>query len=103
MNQYQICSNSLKGAVDDLSGKWTFLILAELRQTDCQFNELRRKLNISTKTLSNDLVKLEKKGLVNRNVNDTRPVTVTYSLTEKALDLDDILISLMKWQSKWND
>lgn len=102
-NQFEICSNSLKGAIEELGGKWTFLILAELRQEPCQFNQLKRKLGISTKTLSSDLVKLEKRGLINRVVKDTKPITVEYSLTNKSYDLDNILVELMKWNIKWRD
>lgn len=102
-NQFEICSSSLKGAIGQLDGKWTFLILAELRQETCQFNQLKRKLGISTKTLSNDLVKLEKRGLINREVKNTRPITVEYSLTDKSYDLDNILIELMKWNIKWHN
>lgn len=100
-DQFEICSNSLRGAIEELGGKWTFLILAQLRQEPYQFNQLKRKLGISTKTLSNDLVKLEKRGLINRVVKDTRPITVEYSLTDKSYDLDNILIELMKWNIKW--
>lgn len=101
MEDFQICSQTLKAAIEELNGKWTFLILAELRQQPYQFNQLKRALNISTKTLSNDLLKLEERGLINRDVKTTRPVTVEYTLTDKALALDSVFIDLIKWKNNW--
>lgn len=98
---FEISSQSIRLTFEELSGKWTLMILAELRQAPCQFNELKRRLGISTKTLSNDLARLEARGLIDREVKSTRPVTVEYSLTDKGFDLDQIFIEVMKWQQKW--
>ena len=52
------------------------------------FNELQRHLTsekkkISSRALSDRLKELQKKGLISRTIQDTRPLTVRYDLTDK--------------------
>ncbi|GAA4326673.1 hypothetical protein GCM10023149_29620 [Mucilaginibacter gynuensis] len=62
-----------------------------------KFNELGREADISPRILSKELQEMEMDGLVNREVCDTKPVTVQYSLTEYADTLNEVLFAMEKW------
>lgn len=65
-----------------LGGKWTPNVLWYLRETPRRFSELKSDLQtISAKTLSARLRKLERDGVVLRDVKPTSPPTVEYQLT----------------------
>ena len=51
---------------------------------------------VSRQTFANLLKKLEKEGIVDRNVVDSRPPRVEYSLTEKGKDIAKTLYELDK-------
>lgn len=67
-----------------LSARWTMHILLALHASDDsgRFGEIQQAVSgISNRVLSSRLADLENSGLVSRNVTATRPVTVTYRLT----------------------
>ena len=75
------------------SSRWTVEILATLYIAgDRRFNELRKLLRgISSRTLSDKLSSCTESGLVDRVVETTSPVRVTYSLTEHGRDCGRLL------------
>ncbi len=84
-----------------LKNKWTIFIIRELLTTEKRFNELKRKINgVTTKVLTETLKHLEKMQIVSREVEETIPVKVTYSLTDLGLSLKPILDSLSEWGVK---
>lgn len=74
-------------------GKWTLIVIGQLRQDKRRFNELRRDIaGISQKTLTATLRELERDGFISRTLFTTIPPRVDYALTElghKLLDLTD--------------
>ena len=89
-------------AVDALSifsSRWTVEILATLYIAgDRRFNELRKLLRgISSRTLSDKLTKCVETGLVDRVVETTSPVKVTYQLTEHGRDAGRLLGPLVAY------
>lgn len=82
-------------------GKWSFLIIGELHTGTKHFNELSKKLGISTKSLSDALKNLETNGAITRTVHSTTPVTVEYSLTEKGHDFEQVFLAMREWGAKW--
>ena len=46
--------------------------------------------DISSKVLVDNLTNLEKEDILKRKVNTVSPISVTYRLTEKGQDLEDI-------------
>src|SRR5262245_24907781 len=65
-----------------LGGVWTANVLWYLRDAPRRFSELKSDLEgVSAKTLSARLRKLERDGVVLRNVKPTSPPTVEYRLT----------------------
>src|SRR5829696_4287206 len=80
-----------------LSSPWTLLLLHRLHlEGPKRFGELRRRLGaISTKTLTERLRMLESEGWVHRHYEPTVPPQVTYSLTDKVMELDGVLKELV--------
>ena len=65
-----------------LGGKWTGSILWHLQDQPVRFNDLSRLIGgASKKMITERLRQLESQGLVQRQVIDTSPVAVEYSLT----------------------
>ena len=98
-----ICVESIGKIMEIFGGKWSFHILGELHSGTIRFNELSRKLGISTKSLSDALKSLEANGVIARNVLPTTPVTVEYSLTEKGRDFERAFFEMKEWGKKWLD
>lgn len=96
-----VCVDSIQKVMDIFGGKWTFIIMGELHSGEKHFNELVKKLGISTKSLSNVLRKLEANDIILRTVLPTTPVTVAYSLTEKGKDFEEIFVKMKDWGNKW--
>lgn len=68
---------------DQISDKWTMMILTVLDDGPTRFNSLKRRLaGISQKSLSQTLRRLERNGLICRQVLPLSPVAVEYSLSE---------------------
>ena len=58
---------------------------------------------MSTKSLTDTLRHLEANGIVHREAKPTVPVTVEYSLTDKARAFDDVLLAMKAWGEEWLD
>jgi DNA-binding HxlR family transcriptional regulator len=96
-----ICVESIKRIMDIFGSKWSFQILGELHTGAKRFNELGRKLGISTKSLSDALKNLESNGVIIRTVLPTTPVTVEYTLAEKGRDFERVFFEMREWGKKW--
>ncbi|MGE7776625.1 winged helix-turn-helix transcriptional regulator [Chitinophaga sp. NPDC101104] len=87
---------ALQDTIQALGGKWRIFILCALQNGDLRFSDLETRLpGIRPKVLASDLKSLEAHLLVNRQVNPTRPVTVTYSLTPHARHLWPLVDALV--------
>ncbi|PSN09834.1 winged helix-turn-helix transcriptional regulator [Siccibacter turicensis] len=103
----QINGNDLKEVrktrpvLENITNKWSILILTVLCSEPARFNELRRRLDgITHKALADALKRLERNGLVNRKVMPTSPVSVEYSLTPLAKTLQEPFSALYDWALK---
>ncbi|VXD22987.1 conserved hypothetical protein [Planktothrix serta PCC 8927] len=82
--------------------KWSISILRELFRGNQRTHELLEALpGISTKTLTVRLRELEKHGLISRKVYAEIPPRVEYSLTEKGLELQPVLVALKQVGEQW--
>lgn len=89
---------SIKDALEALEGRWKLLILFALSSGPKRFKQLSKEVNgISDKILSKELKNLEANKLVKRNVYDTFPPTVEYSITAHGLSLEKVLEELHYW------
>lgn len=98
------CKNGMlpiRDTLDIVSGKWKLLIIFHLTHGSKRFKELQRMIGeITPRMLSKELKDLEQNQLVLREVFDTSPVTVTYTLTEHGLSLCPVIRSLSEWGAK---
>jgi DNA-binding HxlR family transcriptional regulator len=85
-----------------IGGKWTLLIIRDLASGVKRFNQLERSLRgISPKTLSERLRSLEEEGVIVRQTFAESPPRVEYSLSEKGLDLVNVIESMRTYGKRW--
>lgn len=78
--------------------KWSVLVLVRLGRQPERFRSLMRAIEgISQRMLTTALRGLEYDGLVHRQVFDTRPPSVEYSLTPLGLSLVGHICALANW------
>lgn len=87
-----------------ISGPWTTYILWRLSEyKNVRFGELKRLVpGISSRVLTERLRKLEATGFVKRDYKPTIPPQVSYSLTERGLEMRGILDQMYELSIKWN-
>lgn len=92
------------GLWEVLGCKWTFHIIRLLAQEDAQFNHIKNTIEgLPASTLSTRLKALQREGVVARDVDETAsPPTVTYSLTEKGVELADIIAQIEALESRYS-
>jgi len=89
---------AISDALYILNGKWSVLIIACLASGKKRYLELQRIVEgIGPKMLSKELNKLELNGLITRSVQETKPVTVDYELTEYAHSLKPLIDEMGAW------
>ncbi len=86
-----------------LMGPWTTYIIYNLKSSGPQrFGELKRRVaGISAKMLTERLRTLEGAGLVTRDYEATIPPKVTYALTKRGHELDEVLANLAEIGIRW--
>ena len=81
-----------------LGGKWTGSILWHLKGEPVRFNDLARMIGgASKKMITERLRQLEQQGLVKREVINSSPVSVQYSITPFGETALGFLDELRKW------
>ena len=99
-----LCSEQclLQSVLERIGGKWKLPILCSLTANGAtRYNDLLRNVNgISNTMLSKSLKELEDSGLVQRSEYMEVPIRVEYTLTDRALRLQPILLELIKWESQ---
>ncbi|WP_102159407.1 winged helix-turn-helix transcriptional regulator [Zhihengliuella halotolerans] len=84
--------------LDQVLDKWSLSVLNELCEHPCRFNELRRAIpDVTQKSLTATLRRLERSGIVDRHVTATRPVAVTYGITPLGKTLRSPVDALLEW------
>jgi DNA-binding HxlR family transcriptional regulator len=89
----------IRDAIEIFSGKWKIPIITALIFYDtCGFKELEKIVEgITPKMLSKELKFLEENMLITRKVNNTRPITVNYSITEYGKTCSSVMSELYRW------
>jgi DNA-binding HxlR family transcriptional regulator len=81
-----------------LGKRWTFQIIAQLLARSQSFQELVTHIQgISEKMLSERLKELDREGVIRRQVQEKRPIRVTYHLTEKGEALEPVIRAICVW------
>ncbi|MFE5095278.1 winged helix-turn-helix transcriptional regulator [Streptomyces sp. NPDC056638] len=86
--------------LDQILDKWSLSVLNELCERPCRFNELRRAVpQVTQKSLTATLRRLERNGVIEREVVSTRPVAVRYRITPLGKTLRPPIDVLLEWAS----
>ena len=87
----------LTDVMELFGGKWKFRILFNLNEHgEMRFKDLQETtVGISPKVLSKELQDLEENMMITRTVNSTKPVTVTYAITDYAINAEPVISALI--------
>lgn len=89
---------SIRDALEALDGRWKLLILFSLSTETKRFKQISREVTgITDKVLSKELKSLEMNKLIRREVHNTFPPTVVYSMTEHGRSLEKVIEELHYW------
>jgi DNA-binding HxlR family transcriptional regulator len=89
-------------AVELVGRRWCGAIARALLDGPQRFSELERSItDISARALTQRLRELEAEDVVERIVETTSPVRVSYALTEKGRALEEVVTSLERWADRW--
>ncbi|MEU2183734.1 winged helix-turn-helix transcriptional regulator [Streptomyces thermolilacinus] len=87
--------------LDQVLDKWSLSVLNELCARPCRFNELRRAIPaVTQKSLTATLRRLERNGVVEREVISTRPVAIRYRVTPLGKTLRHPVDVLLAWAAE---
>lgn len=90
--------------LDQITDKWSVLILTALCKKPLRFNELRRCLEgITQKSLTQSLRRLERNGILARHVIPSSQIAVEYSITPLGRTLEDPFQALYLWTLNHTD
>jgi DNA-binding HxlR family transcriptional regulator len=88
--------------LDQLADKWTILVLSAVCDGPIRFNEVKRRVvGVSQKTLTQCLRKLERNGLVGRNILPSAPLGVEYMVTPLGRTLSKPYEALCEWTTTY--
>lgn len=82
---------------------WSVLVLEELCDRPRRFNELRRLIPVTQKSLTAALRRLERNGIVERVVISDRPVAIEYRITALGKTLRDPIEVMLRWSDEHLD
>lgn len=89
---------AIRGVLDRIGDKWSYLLVLSLAERAHRFGELRRKVDdISQRMLTETLRGLQRDGLIERRVFATTPPSVEYRLTELGQSLLEPMQGLVAW------
>ena len=94
-----VVPDSLLDSVSLLSKKWHPAIVRSLSGSDgLGFSDLETRLDgISAKVLTDALSELQEYAIIERREISQSPLRVSYTLTERGEELDDVIESLVDW------
>ncbi|WFR73696.1 helix-turn-helix domain-containing protein [Prescottella defluvii] len=85
-----------RDALLNITGRWGTLAMAALAEGPYRFGALRRRVDgVSERMLAQTLQQLERDGLVHREVRETIPPNVEYSLTPLGEEIAERLAGLI--------
>jgi len=91
-------------SVELIGSRWTGAILLVMLGGASRFSTIHSAIpGLSDRLLSERLRELEAAGVVRRDVSDTKPVTITYTLTDKGRALAPVVQELLNWSQTWQE
>lgn len=102
MEKYHMCPK-FENAFELLGKKWTGLIIKTLLGGQKRFSDITEAIpNMSARMLAERFKELEQDGIVIRRVYPDIPVRIEYELTEKGIELQNVMDAIQIWAEKWN-
>jgi DNA-binding HxlR family transcriptional regulator len=97
-----IDTHRARPVLEQIANKWSVLILTVLCTRPSRFNEIMRRLDgITHKALADALKRLERSGLIRREVlTATTPGGVEYTITPLGSSLREPFAALYAWSMK---
>lgn len=87
--------------LDQVLDTWSLAVLDQLCERPRRFNELRRAIPaVTQKSLTATLRRLERNGVVERDVLSTRPVAVQYAITPLGKTLRHPVDVVLDWAAE---
>lgn len=99
MSSKQPCS--ILESFDLIGSKWKLIILNDLQTGEKRFNEIKKSTNASSRTLSRVLDDLQENKLIERRVENEKPIATYYKLTAKGNSLCPVFEEIDKWAKEW--
>ncbi|WP_371802313.1 winged helix-turn-helix transcriptional regulator [Candidatus Lokiarchaeum ossiferum] len=98
--------DSLGNALKFLQKKWTLDLIYIIRiKGKSFFNDIRRAIpEINSRTLTTRLKEFADLGIVNRKIESTQPIRVSYELTDLGTGVYELVLPLLFFYSReqWN-
>jgi len=90
---------ALKSTSKILGHKWVPAITFHIHTNEeIRFSEIKKEVGgITNKTLSNNLDRMQEQGIVERKVEDEKPVKITYELTDFGKRLMPLIEEMINW------
>lgn len=93
--------DSVERALEQVSDRWSFLLLREAYFGVRRFDQFQSALGTSPNILTDRLKKLVAVGIFERYRYSERPPRDEYRLTDKGRDLYPAIVALMRWGDRW--
>src|SRR6202051_3753466 len=90
----------MRDAVERMANRWTVLVTHVLEDGPTRFNNIKRRLDVSSQVLTRVLRDLERDGLIQRVVHAEVPFRAEYSLTSLGGTMCPPVHSVRKWAEK---
>ena len=89
---------AIRPVLDQISNKWSILVLTFICEKPQRFNAIKRRLDgITQKALTETLRRMERHGLLARRVILVSPIAVEYSITPLGRTLQEPFTALYEW------
>ena len=92
---------SIARTVDVIGEPWSPLIVRNIYVGIRRFDQLQQNLGISRKVLAERLRWLTETGVLERREYSSAPPRFEYVLTDKGLELFDVLMVMVRWGDRW--
>src|SRR5689334_18558448 len=84
-----------------LGERWALLVLRDITLGRRRFDQIQESLGVASNVLSQRLATLVEEGVLERRSYSEHPERFEYRLTEKGLDLEPVLLALLRWGDRW--
>lgn len=92
---------SIAGALSIVGERWTLLIMREVMLGRRRFVEIKRNTGVASNILTDRLEMLVDHGLLRRKLYSEHPESYEYIPMRKGLDLNPVILSLLKWGDEY--